>query len=223
MRTPADGTRSRLFGIYPALVSDLEDPHNQGRIKVRLPWLGAAGEDVTAWAVLVTPYADDDQGFEMLPEVDSMVVIAFEAGDPDRPYVLGATWNGTTTLPRPAENANNKRLIKTRSGSRIEFDDSTGAPTVAITVAGDSSGSVHKIVMDDAGDSITIQAKNGAKVSIDAGGAITVQANTSVTVRAPSVTVDAPMATFTGTITCQTIIATSVVGASYTPGAGNIW
>ena len=223
MKATPDGARSRLFGIYPALVSDLEDPQNHGRIKVRIPWLGEAGRDVTAWAVMVTPYADDDQGFQMLPEVDSLVVVAFEAGDLDRPYVLGATWNGTTTLPRSPENANNKRLIKTRSGSRIEFDDTNGAPTVAITVAGDSSGSVHKIVMDDAGDSITIQARNGAKVSIDTGGAITMQANTTVTVRSPSVTVDTPMATFTGTISCQTIIATSVVGTSYTPGAGNIW
>lgn len=218
-----DGARSRLFGVYPALVTDLQDPQQQGRVQVKLPWLGSDGEKVTAWATLVTPYADDDQGFEMLPEIDSMVVVAFEAGDLERPYILGAAWNGTTTLPAPPDNTNNLRVIKTRAGSRLEFDDTTGAPTVAVTVAGDKSGAVHKIVMDDAGDSITIKARNGAEVSITAGGGITVRANTSVSVNAPTVDVTAAMSTFSGVVKCDTLIATTVVGATYTPGVGNIW
>ncbi len=219
----ADGARSRMFGVYPALVCDLEDPLDHGRIKVRMPWLGSAGDGVTAWATMVTPYADDDQGQQMLPELDSMVIVAFEAGDIERPYVLGACWNGTTELPRTPSNANNLRLLKSRAGSVIEFDDTAGAPVVAISVAGDKSGAVHKIVMDDAGDSITIKARNGAEVSITAGGGITIKANTSVNVTAPTVDVQAATATFSGLVQCTTLVATTVVGTTYTPGAGNIW
>jgi len=218
-----DGVRSRLFGVYPALVSDLEDPLDQGRVKVRLPWLGGDGDQVSAWATMVTPYADDDQGLQVLPEVDSMVVVAFEAGDIERPYVLGACWNGTTSLPRTPSNDNPLRLFKSRAGSLIEFDDTAGAPVVAITVAGDKAGAVHKIVLDDAGDSITIKARNGAEVSITAGGGITIKANTSVSVTAPTVDVQAAMSTFSGIVQCDTLVATTVVGATYTPGAGNIW
>ncbi len=218
-----DGAGSRFFGVYPALVCDLEDPLGQGRVKIRLPWLGSAGDKVTAWATMVTPYADDDQGQQMLPEVDSMVVVAFEAGDSERPYVLGACWNGTTELPRPPTNANNLRLLKSRAGSVIEFDDTAAAPVVAISVAGDKSGAVHKIVMDDASDSITIKARNGAEVSITAGGGITIRANTSVNVTAPTVDVQAATATFSGLVQCTTLVATTVVGSTYTPGAGNIW
>ena len=46
---------------------------------------------------------------------------------------------------------------------------------------------------------------------------------TSVTVRAPVVHVEAALTELTGVVTCQTLVADSVVAASYTPGAGNIW
>ena len=84
----------RHYGVYPALVTDIVDPDNIGRIQVKLPWLGEAGKEVRAWATLITPYADDDQGFEFIPGKDSQVVVAFEAGHLRRPYVVGACWNG---------------------------------------------------------------------------------------------------------------------------------
>ena len=54
------------------------------------------------------------------------VVVAFEAGDFRRPYIVGSAWNGKESLPESPESANNKRLIKTRSGSLLEFDDTPG-------------------------------------------------------------------------------------------------
>ena len=58
-----------------------------------------------AWATLLTPYADDEQGFEVLPEVDTQVVVAFEAGDLRRPYIVGSCWNGKETLPEAPDGA----------------------------------------------------------------------------------------------------------------------
>ena len=51
----------------------------------------------------------------------------------------------------------------------------------------------------------------------------TITSPTSVTVRAPVMTVEAGMTRFDGVVRCQTLIAESVVASSYTPGAGNIW
>ena len=50
---------------------------------------------------MLTPYADDDQGFEVLPAVDTQVVVAFEAGDLRRPYIIGSAWNGKEKMPEP--------------------------------------------------------------------------------------------------------------------------
>ena len=85
-----DGGRQHYFGVYPAIVTALVDPESLGRIEVRFPWLGQEGDsEVRAWATLLSPYADDDQGFQALPEVDSQVVVAFERAEKPLEVVLG--------------------------------------------------------------------------------------------------------------------------------------
>ena len=113
---PADGSAPGYYGVYPAIVTDLVDEESLGRIEVRFPFLGSEGDrDVRAWATLCTPYADNNQGLAILPEVGSQVVVAFEAGNLRRPYIVGCAWNGTTTLPHDPEQANNIRLLRTRA------------------------------------------------------------------------------------------------------------
>jgi uncharacterized protein involved in type VI secretion and phage assembly len=218
--TPADGGALRHFGVYPALVTDVVDPAELGRIEIQLPWLGVRGEaDVRLWATLCTPYADDDQGFQMLPSVDTQVVVAFEAGDLRRPYIIGSCWNGRERLPSPPESANAKRLIKTRSGSLLEFDDKPDGATITV-----STRSGHVLVLDDAFNDVTLSHANGANVSIDAAGRINISCNTSVDVYGPQLNVHAPVANFDGIVNCTTLVCSAgVVSPSYTPGAGNVW
>lgn len=209
----------RHFGVYPAIVTDVVDPDSLGRIQVSLPWLGSDGSDVRAWATLLTPYADDDQGFEALPSVDTQVVVAFEAGDARRPYIVGSCWNGKEKLPQAAAKPNDKRLLKTRSGSLLEFDDTAGAAKVTVSM---KSG--HKFVLDDSAQSVTLSHSNGCTMTMDAAGNVKVQANVNVDVTASVMNVHAPVANFDGVINCQTMIASvGVVSPSYTPGAGNVW
>ncbi len=66
-----DGDARRHFGVFPAIVTDIVDPDNLGRIQIKFPWLGQDGDAVRAWATLLTPYADEDQGFLVLPAVPS--------------------------------------------------------------------------------------------------------------------------------------------------------
>jgi uncharacterized protein involved in type VI secretion and phage assembly len=214
-----DGEGLRYFGLYPAIVTDIVDPSNLGRIQVSLPWLGDPGSSVRAWATLLTPYAEDGQGFQMLPSVDTQVVVAFEAGDLRRPYIVGAAWNGSEAPPEQPAAPNNKRLIKTRSGSLLEFDDTDGASKVTLSM---QSG--HRMVLDDAASEVQLTHANGCIIKFTAGGQIEIQANATVEVTATAVNVHAPVATFDGIINCTTLIASSgVVSPSYTPGAGNIW
>lgn len=210
-------------GLHPASVVALEgDPEGRQRIKVRLDWLAATdgGDPPEAWAVLVTPYADADQGFQMLPEVGSTVVVGFLAGHIDHPYVLGAVWNGSAAAPEAFSDANDKRLIRTRSGSRLEFDDTAGAVAVRITTPGG-----HEVVLDDGGLNVVITASSGARIELTAAGGVTIEAASTVDVTAAMVTVDAPVSQFNGIVTCDTLIAKGggVVSPMYTPGAGNVW
>lgn len=217
--TPDGGTQT-YYGVYPAIVTDLVDPDALGRIEVRFPWLGSDGDrDLRAWATLLSPYADKDQGFQTLPEVDSQVVVAFEAGNLRRPYIVGACWNGVESLPQAAEAANNIRVLKTRSQSILEFDDTDGAAKITLQMA-----SGHKLVLDDSAQTITLSHSSGHVITFTAAGVVEIRGNLSVDVQAPVVNVKAPVANFDGIINCTSLIASALVSSpTYTPGVGNLW
>ena len=129
----------RWFGVYPALVDDVRDPDGQGRVRVRLPWAAdAGGAAYLAWARQATLMAGDQRGTWFVPEPGDEVLVAFEAGDPRRPFVLGALWNGTDATPETMDGAgrNNVRVIHSRSGHQIRLDDTAGAEKVVIQTNG---------------------------------------------------------------------------------------
>lgn len=213
-----DGGGPRYFGLYPAIVTDIVDSDQLGRIEVRFPWLGEDGASVRAWATLLSFYAEKDQGFEVLPSVGTQVVVGFEAGDPRRPYIVGAAWNGKEKLPQAPEAANNKRVLKTRSGSLLEFDDTDGAVKITLSTKGG-----HKLVLDEGSMELNLTHMNGPHVTMDASGKVDILGNASVDITAPVLNVHAGSAIFDGIVTCQALITQSVVSPLYTPGAGNVW
>jgi uncharacterized protein involved in type VI secretion and phage assembly len=216
---PPNWTGSSFFGLYPAIVTDIVDPDRLGRVQVSFPWLGSDGDSVRAWATLLAPYADDNQGFVALPEVQTQVVVGFEAGDLHRPYVVGACWNGREMMPVTATKPNNKRLIRSRSGSVLEFDDTEGAAKVTL-----STSKGHKVVLDEGASQLQVTHKDGSTVTFTASGQVQVQANATVEVTASALNVHASTAVFDGMISCTNLIASvGVVSPSYTPGAGNVW
>ncbi|MGH8934207.1 MAG: phage baseplate assembly protein V [Egibacteraceae bacterium] len=216
---PPNFTGSSWFGLYPAIVTNIVDPDRLSRVQVRFPWLGEAGADVRAWATLLTPYAGDDQGFVALPEVDTQVIVAFEAGDLHRPYIVGACWNGKEMMPVTPTQPNNKRLIKSRAGSMLEFDDTPDAEKVTFAT---SRG--HRVVLDEGTSQLEVAHRDGSRIVFSASGQIQVTANATVEVTAAAVNVHAPTAVFDGMISCTQLTASvGVVSPSYTPGAGNVW
>lgn len=225
--TPA-ADRPRLYGVYPALVTDVQDPDNQGRVQVKLPFVEESdGGSALAWARLATMMAGADRGTWFIPEVDDEVLVAFTAGDPRRPVVIGALWNGVDAPPETMDSANNVRSVTSRSGHKLTFDDTAGAEKVELKTNGG-----HTFTLDDAaGGTVTLTHSNGATIKIDAAGNIEITANVKVKINAPAgldvtaamVTVNAAMSSFSGVVKADTVITNSVVSASYTPGAGNIW
>ena len=120
-----------------------------------------------------------------------VVEAAFEAGDLRRPYIIGACWNGRETLPEPPQAANNKRLIKTRAGSRVEFDDTEGAPKITISTKGG-----HTILLDDGAQDVKVLHSNGSVVKINIAGQVTITANATVEITASALNVHAAAAIF---------------------------
>ena len=218
---PVDGQGPRFFGVYPALVTKLfDDPDRMGRVEVRFPSLGADGDaDVRAWATLCSPYADGDQGLQIMPEKGSQVVVAFEAGDFRRPYIVGAAWNGTTGLAHDPEQTNNIRLLRTRADSRLEFDDTAGKPKISITT---KKG--YKVIIDEGSQEITIAHPNKCTITLTKAGKVEINGASAVNVTAPELNVTAATSTFSGVVNCATLNASvNITSPMYSTGVGNLW
>jgi uncharacterized protein involved in type VI secretion and phage assembly len=217
----------RLVGVYPALVTDVQDPDGQGRVKVSLPFVNEAeGPAAAAWARLATFMAGAERGSWFIPEVNDEVLVAFLAGDPRHPVVIGSLWNGVDAPPETMDPDNNLRSITSRSGHRLLFDDTAVAEKVVLETQGG-----HRLELDDsAGGTVTLRHNNGASVTIDAMGKVTVtavselaiNAPAGMTVTAPTLRVQAAMAEFSGVVRTGVLITGSVVSPTYTPGVGNL-
>lgn len=215
-----------LFGgVMPATVKSLEDPDGQGRIKIALAAVpDPANGTCELWARVATLFAGKDRGSWFMPEVDDEVLVAFEQGDPRRPYVLGGLWNGVDKPPQSGSNSNAIKQIKSKNGVIITIDDSQGQESLKLeTPAGqtitlkDGPGKIE--IADSNGNTIKLEASG---ISIEAAARLSISAS-QVSVSASMVSVDAGMSNFSGVVRADTVICNSIIAASYTPGAGNIW
>ncbi len=139
-------------GVAIGVVTNIKDPDNLGRVRVKFPWFSE--DDESEWARVATLMAGKERGSVFLPEVDDEVLVAFEHGDMRRPFVIGALWNGVDVLPPEFANdgKNNIRLIKSRSGHIIKLDDTDGSEKIEVI---DKTGK-NSVVIDSKENTITI-------------------------------------------------------------------
>ncbi|MEK7392912.1 MAG: phage baseplate assembly protein V [Fibrobacterota bacterium] len=223
----AHGQGGRLFGVYPATVVDIKDPDNQGRVKVKLPWApDSNGATCEAWARLATLMAGSNRGSWFVPDSDDEVLVAFEGGDPRRPFVIGMLWNGSDAPPVAMDGGgrNEKKSIVSRNGVKITLEDKQGQENLVLETPGgqkmtlkDGPGSIE--IVDSNGNSVKLQTSG---ITLESSGKVTISAS-QISMSAGMVTVDSGMSRFSGVVQADTVISNSVVSASYTPGAGNIW
>lgn len=120
--------------IYPvatscrAKVKDNEDPNNLGRIRVQFDWQAQLEDGMmTPWLRMAQPYAGGGKGFSFIPEIGEEVMIDFEGGNAERPYVKGTLYNGVGDVDGAwvanSNNANQVKAIRTRNGHTIEIHD----------------------------------------------------------------------------------------------------
>jgi len=157
----------KIYGVVVGVVSNTEDEEGLGRVKVDLPWRGEAGDE-SHWARVATLMAGNGRGSFFIPDVRDEVLVAFEHGDIEHPYIIGALWNGVDKPPESnADGKNNIRKIKSRSGHEIIFNDDDTAKKEKIEI---HTKAGHKVVLDDSSgqEKIEIIDKTGSnKISID--------------------------------------------------------
>jgi uncharacterized protein involved in type VI secretion and phage assembly len=218
--------RGAYHDSYLAQVTSVEDPESQARVQVVLSnFDGITGQDAPVWARVAVPFAGNNRGAFLIPDVGDEVLVTFVNGDSRMPVVVGSMWHGNHAPPESISNRVDRWTLVGTAGTRIAIvEQSEGQATILLTTPGEvgctlTQSSGGKITLESAGSTVTIDT---AGVKIDTPATVEVQAS-QVKVTAGIVKVDAGMADFSGVVKCSTLIANAVVSSSYTPGAGNVW
>jgi len=148
-----------------ATVLSNEDPSQKGRVQVQFQW--QTGQMKTSWLRVMTPdagsstYHSQNRGQVFIPEVGDQVMVGFRYNDPNRPFIMGSLFNGTTGAG--GQDKNNYKSIVTRSGHTIEFNDTNRSESITIT---DKNSNIifidtaNKNIKISAPETIDIEAKN---------------------------------------------------------------
>jgi uncharacterized protein involved in type VI secretion and phage assembly len=191
----------KVYEPMIGLVTDNKDPQKLGRVKVKFPLLSE--RDTTWWSPIIMLGAGKNRGWFFIPEIDDEVLCLFEHGELDRPLVVGALWNGKDTPPDKNGGGNPRRMIKSRQGSKITFDDDEmkliiedGTGKGRITF----DSSANKIIIEALEGDVCLQSPRGEmkivaksaalkaadNVEIHAGGAMAWGTDASVTINGSS-------------------------------------
>jgi uncharacterized protein involved in type VI secretion and phage assembly len=156
------GNKPTSRGVMVGLVTNNADPENLGRVKVKIPALDAESH----WCRLASTMTGGRRGIAFLPEVNDEVVVAFQNGDPNHAYVLGAVWNGNDALPKPlgqlvSGGKTIRRVMRSRLGHEIVIDDSPD-PTEGIIIIDKTEQNSIRIIAKE--DKIIIEAKQDIEI-----------------------------------------------------------
>ncbi|MEJ8632143.1 VgrG-related protein [Streptomyces sp. MS2.AVA.5] len=181
----------RFYGLVPGTVTNIKDPKEQGRVKVQLPWLSDDYE--SNWARTVQFGGSRGHGV-VVPEVGDEVLVGFEHGSLDRPYVLGSLYNGVDKLAPNSldlidgtKGITQRRSFASKEGHRLELSDAGSRGMGATLVTGDGKLSItldqHRTLVSVHSDGkVEITSANG--VTVDAGDAPLELSGSRVTVKA---------------------------------------
>ena len=165
------GDDGRYYGVVVGIVTNNRGgPQGMHCVRLRFPWLGS--EDESHWARVASPMAGKGRGAYFLPEVGDEVLVAFEHGCVEHPYVIGALWNGRDGAPENNDDGeNNQRSLTSRSGHVIRLSDRAGQETVEIV---DKTGH-NRMVFSAADNKITIEARGDIEL-VSQTGKLTIRA-----------------------------------------------
>lgn len=182
-------------GVLNAVVTAVQDPENQGRVKLKFPLLSDSYE--SGWVRTVQLGAGAARGAVVLPEVGDEVLVAFGQGSFQQPFVLGGLYNGQDLPDKPwgdhvgsTDGAIERRAFVSRTGMLVEFVETPGEERLTLS----TSGGAQKVSLVQKG-AAGIEVLSEGPVTVTAKDRIDVTTSTGdVTIKGKNVTVEATAA-----------------------------
>lgn len=158
-------------------VIDNKDPDKLGRVKVQFTWTESKLE--TDWLRVTQDAAGSGYGNYFTPEIGDQVLVGFEFGNPDMPYVSGSLYHSKNEPKAFYHDKNYLKVIHTKGGNKIIINDEGGEESIEISTKGEK----HKVLLDNktkkieiisfgdisitAADNITLDAKKKIEIKCD--------------------------------------------------------
>jgi phage protein D len=219
-----------MSSVTTAIVTNVDDTDSaMCRVKLKFPWLSDDYE--SGWARTVQLGAGSSRGFEVLPEVNDEVLVAFEQGDFGAPVVLGGLHNGVDKPPMAVSEAVSggkvvRRMFKSRTGHILVFEESDSASTISLI----GMDGKTELILDSKEGKVTLQAakdivvnaqsgtvsitgpegvtvRSDADISLKAGGNVSIEAGGSMSLKA-----NGPMQIQAAAIVAQAQAAVEIKG-----------
>lgn len=171
-----------------AKVVDNNDEQKLGRVRVQFPWQEIQDKEMkTPWLRMAVPYAGNNKGHQFIPEIGEEVMVGFEMNNAERPYILGAFYNGGEGRPDEKWAAsreekgtkNNVKAIRTRNGHTILFNDRGEAGLIEIY---DNKNNTYHITLSADEKKITIY--SAGEIEIKAKGDIDINSDENISMKA---------------------------------------
>ena len=130
IESPSPNEQEKVYGVVVGKVEENTDLKSLGRVQVSLPSIS----DVKSYCARVASLSaggdftkQKSWGMYFLPEKGDEVLVSFEHGDINKPVVVGSMWNGLARPPEANMGLKETKVIKTKSGQTILFDDTEGS------------------------------------------------------------------------------------------------
>lgn len=179
---------TKLTGVYPAIVTDVEDPEMLGRVLLSFPWLSETF--VSNWARVVQQGASAEMGWQIMPEPLDEVLVCFENGQLDSPYVLGGLYSverqGAINAEELIQGVPMMRAYTSRDGHQLIFNDSPELSSIMLQTTFGASC----IIRMSPETGITIETVEGQPITINSASEVTVSAEGTVVLNAAEITLN---------------------------------
>jgi len=189
----SQSTDKRYYGVVEGIVMEVMDPEKEGRIKIRIPRFDE--ETIFEYCPVRQFYAGNGYGAFFVPEAGDHVLVAFVQGDMRLPIVLGGLYSEKDKPPSDRQKDKDQKMIRTKAGHELLFDDSEQERRIRITTAAkhvldlddkDKKALIkttggHQLVLDDAAGTITVKTSGGQSMVLDGhSGTVTITGATIV-------------------------------------------
>jgi Rhs element Vgr protein len=188
------GIMPSMQGLMIGIVTDIEDPEGEERVRVKLPSINSDEQGI--WARIAMPDAGKERGLFFRPEVDDEVIVGFILNDPRQMVILGMLNSSAKPAPITVTSTNDEKGYVSREKLKLIFNDKEKALKIE-TPAG------KKITISEQDGIISIEDENSNKITMDSSG-ITIEAASTLTLKGgSSIKIEAPSVSVNGSGTTE--------------------